>query len=55
MLVVDAVRLPQRAQAAGVEVILEDGEGMPHVWHRFGSFLRRSKPASALGRSCGST
>jgi acetyl esterase/lipase len=35
----DAMRLAERARAAGVAVTLEEHPDMPHVWHMFGSFL----------------
>jgi epsilon-lactone hydrolase len=41
----DAVRVAARAQAAGVDVTLEEFEGMPHVWHFFASFLPEAREA----------
>jgi acetyl esterase/lipase len=41
----DAVRLAQRAQAVGVEVLLETWEEVPHIWHCFGSFLPEAQLA----------
>jgi monoterpene epsilon-lactone hydrolase len=41
----DAVRLRERAQAAGVDVTFEAWEGTPHVWHWFGSFLPEARQA----------
>ena len=41
----DAVRLAERAQAAGVDVTLEAWEGMPHAWHGCVSFLPEAQPA----------
>jgi acetyl esterase/lipase len=35
----DAVRLVQRAEAAGVDVTLETVEDAPHIWHVFSSVL----------------
>lgn len=35
----DALRLTERARAAGVNVTLSQYEDMPHVWHVFASFL----------------
>jgi acetyl esterase/lipase len=35
----DAVRLAERARAAGVEVTLEVADGLPHVYQYFASFL----------------
>ena len=43
----DAVRLEQRARAAGVKVTLSLYEDMPHVWHVFASFLPEGKRAAA--------
>lgn len=41
----DAVRLTERAKAAGVDVTFETWEGTPHVWHWFGSFLPEAQQA----------
>jgi monoterpene epsilon-lactone hydrolase len=41
----DARRLADRARAAGVQVTLREWEGMPHVWHFFGSFLPEARAA----------
>ena len=43
----DAVRLEQRARAAGVKVTLSLYEDMPHVWHVFASFLPEGKRAAS--------
>lgn len=43
----DALRLEQRAQAAGVKVTLSLYDDMPHVWHVFASFLPEGKRAAA--------
>ncbi|HKU21087.1 MAG TPA: alpha/beta hydrolase [Terriglobales bacterium] len=43
----DALRLEQRARAAGVKVSLSLYEDMPHVWHVFASFLPEGKRAAA--------
>jgi acetyl esterase/lipase len=42
----DAVRLEQRARAAGVKVTLSTYEDMPHVWHVFASFLPQARQAA---------
>jgi acetyl esterase/lipase len=44
----DAVRVAARARAAGVEVTLEEVEGMPYVWHFFASLLPEAR--DAIGR-----
>lgn len=41
----DAVRLTDRARAAGVKVTLTQYEDMPHVWHVFASFLPEAREA----------
>lgn len=41
----DAVRLADRARAAGVEVTLEPSEGMIHVWHMFAPILSEGREA----------
>jgi epsilon-lactone hydrolase len=41
----DAVRVADRARAAGVDVSLEAVEEMPHVWHVFASFLPEAQDA----------
>jgi acetyl esterase/lipase len=46
----DAVRLAERARAAGVRVTLTQYEDMPHVWHVFASFLPEAREA---GREIG--
>jgi acetyl esterase/lipase len=46
----DAVRLSERARAAGVRVTLTKYEDMPHVWHVFASFLPEGREA---GREIG--
>jgi len=43
----DAVRLAERARAAGVEVALEPWDGMVHVWHMFASLLPEGAEAIA--------
>ena len=48
MLYSDSKRLAERAKAAGVAVILETWNDMPHVWHAFGlHYLTESKEAIA--------
>ena len=42
----DARRLAERAQAADVRVTLSQYEDMPHVWHVFASFLPEGKQAT---------
>ncbi|HSB76360.1 MAG TPA: alpha/beta hydrolase [Terriglobales bacterium] len=42
----DALRLEERAGAAGVKVRLSQYEDMPHVWHVFASFLPEGKQAA---------
>lgn len=46
----DALRLTERARAAGVKVTLTEYEDMPHVWHVFASFLPEGREA---GREIG--
>jgi monoterpene epsilon-lactone hydrolase len=41
----DALRLAERACAAGVKVTLSQYEDMPHVWHVFASFLPEGRQA----------
>jgi len=41
----DAVRVAERARAAGVDVTLEKGEGLIHVWHLFGPDVPESVEA----------
>jgi monoterpene epsilon-lactone hydrolase len=43
----DSRRLADRCREAGVEVSLEEWEGMPHVWHFFVSFLPEAQQAIA--------
>ncbi len=43
----DSRRLAARCREAGVEVSLEEWEGMPHVWHFFVSFLPEAQQAIA--------
>jgi acetyl esterase/lipase len=42
----DALRLAERAQAAGMKVKLSQYEDMPHVWHVFASFLPQGREAA---------
>ena len=42
----DALRLAERARAAGVKVTLTKYEDMPHVWHVFASFLPEGREAA---------
>ncbi|HLK32906.1 MAG TPA: alpha/beta hydrolase, partial [Terriglobales bacterium] len=42
----DALRLAERARAAGVKVKLTQYEDMPHVWHVFASFLPEGRQAA---------
>ena len=42
----DALRLAERASAAGVPVTLCQYEDMPHVWHVFASFLPQGRQAA---------
>ncbi|MET4701489.1 monoterpene epsilon-lactone hydrolase [Constrictibacter sp. MBR-5] len=41
----DAVRLADRARAAGVEVVLEPWDDMVHVWHMFAPILSEGRDA----------
>ena len=41
----DSVRLGQKATAAGVDVSLEEAEGMIHVWHLFADRLPEARAA----------
>jgi monoterpene epsilon-lactone hydrolase len=41
----DALRITERARAAGVDVTLEQFERAPHVWHVFASFLPEGQQA----------
>ena len=41
----DALRLRERARAAGVNVTLTKYQDMPHVWHVFASFLPEGREA----------
>jgi len=43
----DSRRLAERCREAGVEVQLDEWEGMPHVWHFFVSFLPEAQEAIA--------
>jgi monoterpene epsilon-lactone hydrolase len=43
----DSRRLADRCREVGVEVSLEEWEGMPHVWHFFVSFLPEAQQAIA--------
>jgi len=45
----DAIRLADRAKAAGVETVLEQAEEMIHVWHLFAPML--SEGREAIGRA----
>ncbi len=45
LLLDDAVRLADRARAAGVEVVLEPWEDMIHVWHCFAHVLPEGQQA----------
>jgi acetyl esterase/lipase len=45
LLLDDAVRLADRARAAGVEVVLEPWEDMIHVWHCFAQLLPEAQKA----------
>lgn len=42
----DALRLGERAHAAGVKVALSQYDDMPHVWHVFASFLPQGRQAA---------
>jgi acetyl esterase/lipase len=41
----DAVRVADRARAAGVDVTLEIWDEMPHVWHAFAGLLPEADQA----------
>ncbi len=41
----DSVRLGEKAAAAGVQVSVEEGEGMIHVWHLFADRLPEARAA----------
>jgi acetyl esterase/lipase len=41
----DALRVAERARAAGVDVTLEKGEGLIHVWHLFGPDVPEARDA----------
>ena len=41
----DALRVAERAQAAGVDITLQEFDGMPHVWQLFASFLPEANDA----------
>jgi acetyl esterase/lipase len=41
----DSTRLTQKAQAAGVDVTLEEWEDMFHVWHFFAAMLPEGQQA----------
>jgi monoterpene epsilon-lactone hydrolase len=43
----DSTRVAERARAAGVDVSLEKGEGLIHVWHLFGPEMPESRDAVA--------
>ncbi len=43
----DSVRVAERARAVGVDVTLEKGEGLIHVWHLFGPDVPESRDAVA--------
>jgi len=43
----DSVRVAERARAAGVDVTLEKGEGLIHVWHLFGPEMPEAREAVA--------
>ena len=45
LLLDDATRLAERAEAAGVEVTLAIWEEMIHVWHAFAAFLPEAQEA----------
>ena len=47
MLLDDSTRVAVKAKAAGVDVTLERGEGLIHVWHIFGPDLPESIAAIA--------
>ena len=41
----DATRLAQKAESAGVAVVLEPWEGMIHMWHSFAAMLPEGQQA----------
>ena len=41
----DSLRVAERARAAGVDVVLEKGEGLVHVWHLFGPEMPEAREA----------
>jgi monoterpene epsilon-lactone hydrolase len=41
----DAVRVANRAKQAGVEVVLDVADDMPHIWHLFADFLPEAQDA----------
>jgi monoterpene epsilon-lactone hydrolase len=43
----DSLRVAERARSAGVDVTLERGEGLIHVWHLFGPDVPESRDAVA--------
>ena len=43
----DSLRLAENGQQAGVEVTLEEWEGMWHVWHMFGEMMPEAQQAIA--------
>ena len=43
----DSLRVAERARAAGVDVTLEKGEGLVHVWHLFGPEMPEARDAVA--------
>jgi acetyl esterase/lipase len=43
----DSLRVAERARAAGVDVTLERGEGLIHVWHLFGPEMPEAREAVA--------
>jgi monoterpene epsilon-lactone hydrolase len=43
----DSQRVAERARAAGVDVTLEKGQGLIHVWHLFGPEMPESRDAVA--------
>ena len=45
LLLDDATRVAERARDAGVDVTLEKGEGLIHVWHLFGPNVPESVEA----------
>ncbi len=45
LLLDDSIRVAERARAAGVDVTLEPGEGLIHVWQLFGDAIPEAKDA----------